>query len=883
MSIRKILRNLEIALAAVVMVIILTMPALAAVYEAIDRRVALIIGNSNYKYMPELKNASKDAVLVKETLEQANFDVTLGIDLSKKQLENKIQQFIRGLSNGDVALFYYSGHAIQVGGINYILSTDTALSSQYDLEVEAYSFNSLLQYMQASSSLQIAVFDACRKNPFKNKSYYVGEKKIEIDKGGLASIAPGKGTLIIYSTAPDEVAYDGGGDISPFSDSFSDKVLTPNKEIRQILTDVRKAVIEKTNGLQVPWDVSSLTSSFYFVTRRNIVIFQDLVEVHASKTDSEIPLNIPTPISTIRTNLTVKFRELQSKGTLWLGDQMLTPSKEISADQLPRVSYRGAEIRPSVELIHYTVNNPLGASVNGTISVIWDLETNVASATEAEQNLPRKRFSIEDNSAQPAETAGIEPELLYMDTDVGTGFVAIPQFASLKIEAQPKWMRVTARDPKIQIVKGNIAISEGDLIGKHELGNLRIRPSLTSTGQIARFTISPVKQNNNIVKPVVIILNATVNACDTLAGQPFDIQGVTEGVLPNEIKIKEAELACRFAIDENPDIARYHFQYGRVLFAMSNYREALAHFQTALDGGHVRAGYSIGRLYQLGSGLPVDPAKAIALFEAGAQKGDSYAQYSLGRAKLSGKGTSIDTKAGMKLLIEAAQSGHTYALNQLGSEYLSGKRIAKDIARAHRFFTESAARSDTWGMVNLGFLYRDGIFVEKDVAEATRLFTQAHNNGHPYAGTLIGSQKRKAGGATSSDLLVWFRESANRGDAWGAYYAALILKKTPVLAGKNGGALKYFAKSASQKSKDVSDRSLREIGKFGKHQINIEIQKTLQSMSGENVGIDGILGSKSRQLATALLKETPLQDSTKLLIQLVRQEWINSKPRLDLL
>ena len=153
---------------------------------------------------------------MKSVLERANFEVVLGLDLDGKHLEETIRNFLRSLDEGDVALFYYSGHAVQVAGQNYILPVDASLASPYDLEIQTYNFSDLLSYMSHSSSLQIAILDACRDNPFKNGFYYVGDKKVQVEGNkGLAPTVPGMGSLIVYSTAPDAVAYDGSQEPQP--------------------------------------------------------------------------------------------------------------------------------------------------------------------------------------------------------------------------------------------------------------------------------------------------------------------------------------------------------------------------------------------------------------------------------------------------------------------------------------------------------------------------------------------------------------------------------------------------------------------------------------------------------------------------------------------
>src|SRR5262245_52805549 len=93
-------------------------PTLAAGDPVHGRRAALVIGNSAYKNLPKLPNATNDAERIGDVLRDANFEVTIGKDVDKAGLEKTVREFLQTLTDGDVALFYYSGHAVQVADQN---------------------------------------------------------------------------------------------------------------------------------------------------------------------------------------------------------------------------------------------------------------------------------------------------------------------------------------------------------------------------------------------------------------------------------------------------------------------------------------------------------------------------------------------------------------------------------------------------------------------------------------------------------------------------------------------------------------------------------------------------------------------------------------------
>lgn len=873
------------------------------------RRAALVIGNSTYQNLVQLPNAVNDADRIREVLERANFEVTLGKDLDKKGLEESILGFLRTLNDGDVALFYYSGHAVQVAGNNYMIPVDASLATSYDLEVEAYNMSNLLEYMRETSSLQIAILDACRANPFANNSYYVGQKKVAVEgKKGLATVAPETGTLIVYSTAPDQVALDGSGDLSPFTGTFAEFALKPNVEVRKLLSDIRSEVIRRTDGKQTPWDASSLTSSFFFVTRQNLLIIEDLREVRVPPGIEQVALRISPPITSGDTPLGLSFTKLPDKGSLWLDDKKLDLDSKIAADDVERVMFKPSAADMTADEVRYTVTTEGGRSASGIVKVVVDPKATAEKPVKPTLAIQRG----EEEKPKPAP----KPIQVAMASDIGTGFVPMPEEVVRSVSVPSGWLRLESRDPETQVAVGEDVVSEGDLIKVEDIAKLRIRPSLrvVSDAEAAEPRVATGAQPGTETKPaaapppapkampapvrtvvltpavktqapapITIKVAVSVNECDTLAAEPLDVQAVSDGKLPNDIDVPKALAACKAAVGQYPDVARFKYQYARALYANGQFDAALGELNAASDAGHVRASYLLGRLYQLGSGVKRDLAKAVSLYEAAAKRGDPYSQYALGRALIDGRGVGADIDRGLALLAGAAESGHTYAMNQLGWEYHIGERVQKDDARALRFFTESAGRQDIYGMVNLGILYRDGAGVQQDTAKAAELFEKARANGHPYAGRLLGRMAVKNNAADPATLARWYRESAERGDAWGALFAAELLQDNPALKADDGEVIRLLALGASQNVPDASDEAKAALGKMGSRDIGMQVQAALARM-GQDVGdMDGVLGARSREAANAVLGGAAPREPRQLLIDLLRKEWLASRPRLDML
>ncbi|WP_238705183.1 caspase family protein [Parasedimentitalea marina] len=228
-----------------------------------EERLALIFGNSAYGSVASLDNPVNDAQLMGQSLTQVGFKVTLLIDATQIEMKRAIAQFgrdLRGAGSDATGLFYYAGHGVQSFGNNYLLPVDVSLSDAADLDLVAVEAQSVLRQMaSARNRTNIVILDACRNNPFSDIS--------ELNDNGLAEMKAPTGTFLAYATAPGSVALDGVDKNSPFTKAVVEQILTPGQPIEQLFKQVRRSVLKQSNGMQTPWDASSLVSDFRFVEK----------------------------------------------------------------------------------------------------------------------------------------------------------------------------------------------------------------------------------------------------------------------------------------------------------------------------------------------------------------------------------------------------------------------------------------------------------------------------------------------------------------------------------------------------------------------------------------------------------------------------------------
>lgn len=248
------------------LIIILALQALAVLPASAAKRVALVIGNAAYAQANALTNPVNDAADMAKALTEAGFDVTLGLDLDRGGFNEKLRAFSRALDGADTALLFYAGHGLQVAGHNYLVPVDAGLGSERDLDFEAISLDFVLRQMEVGreGKTSIVILDACRDNPLaRNLARSMGTRSAAVGSG-LAEVQTGVGTFIAYSTQPGNVALDGAGRNSPFTAALTAHVLEPGRNLTALMIEVRNDVLKATDGRQVPWDHSALTSDFYF-------------------------------------------------------------------------------------------------------------------------------------------------------------------------------------------------------------------------------------------------------------------------------------------------------------------------------------------------------------------------------------------------------------------------------------------------------------------------------------------------------------------------------------------------------------------------------------------------------------------------------------------
>jgi uncharacterized caspase-like protein len=234
--------------AAMVLGVVVAFTAVIAPAHA-EKRVALVIGNNDYKNVPKLQKAVNDARTMGDTLKQLGFSVMVAENQTRQAFSETLLAFDKAVQPGDTAFFFFAGHGFEIAGQNFLLPTDVPAASEgqeelvRDASVLADRIIERLQNKKARTS--ILVFDACRNNPFER----AGTRAVA-GSGGLAPMTQlPEGVFSVFSAGPRQTALDrlSNNDDNPnsvFTRTFAKELLRPGENLVQVAQRTRRVVSE---------------------------------------------------------------------------------------------------------------------------------------------------------------------------------------------------------------------------------------------------------------------------------------------------------------------------------------------------------------------------------------------------------------------------------------------------------------------------------------------------------------------------------------------------------------------------------------------------------------------------------------------------------------
>jgi len=347
-----------------------------------QKRVALVIGNSNYKSVPALPNPANDAAAVAATLKSAGFNIVdAKLDLPAASMRRALRDFADEARESDVAVVYYAGHGIEMEGTNYLIPTDARLERDTDVADELLPLDRVLSAVEPARALRLVIVDACRNNPFADTM-----KRKDITRGisrGLGRVEPTTtNTLVAFAAKAGSTVLDGAVGNSPYASALVKYIARPGLDLRRAFGFIRDEVLEATGNRQEPYLYGSLGGAE--------------VALIPAKAMASVPADAPT--SDIRRDLELALQV----GTKEALDAFLARSPEGYYANLARL-----ELAKLVEQTRVATGGKAGLSEPVRSQVAESEKRQIATKTLPDRSPPEHKTIVAD---PPKDEPAASPE-----------------------------------------------------------------------------------------------------------------------------------------------------------------------------------------------------------------------------------------------------------------------------------------------------------------------------------------------------------------------------------------------------------------------------------------------------------------------------------------
>jgi TPR repeat protein len=702
-------------------------PALA------DKRVALIIGNSDYKGAP-LDNPTKDADIVAASLGAIGFSAKVLKNADLDAFDAAVNAFADTAKGADIALFYFAGHGFTVNDgirpVSMLLSTsaNVTASSERVLRAGGLALDDISGSLAGRAKVTLIFVDACRNDPRVARA-------IGGQGRGFAALdtAPGGSVFIGLSTRLGSTARDGdAGKGSPFARAFAAHVVTKGMRIDDMFRQVRDAVRMETAGAQLPEAVRD-----------------DLPD--GAVTLVEAPAASATPVPNLDT---VRVARGPVKAPLTDCDRLASAPFDYSrpggVDGVELESIDAARAVPACR-----------------------------AAVAANPNDPRLAMQL-GRALEKAGGADAEALALYQKA-VDAGYVhaminvGIVYAKGLGVPKDPvqaaNWYRKSADAGDLTgMISLGVAYVSGAGVTKNPAEAVRLFRVVADAGDARGMRELGWAYNSGVGVPKDIdeAVRWYRKAADAgNAPAMVNLGGLYQYGAGVPKDLAAAADWYRKAADagNRRGMTSLGLMYENGAGAPKDPAQALSWYRKAADLGDFPGMNLLGGLYLRGVGAPKDPAEAMNWRRKAADAGFGPAMTTIGEMYLRGDGVTKDTTEGLNWFRKAADAGYLPALDRLGYMYSKGLWIPKDEAQALVWYRKGADAGYPNAMRGLGQIYETGAGVPKDPTEAARWYRIAADAGDIACMVDLG-RLYKAGEGVPKDAAEaarWYQKAADAG------------------------------------------------------------------------------------------------------------------------
>ena len=610
------------------------------------RRRALLIGNSAYKHLPELRSPKANIEALAATLAEIQIPSEVAYDLTQAGMLSILQKFATDVQPGDLVLVYFSGYGYQQGEINYLLPVSFdpaggAAPGQTGVSVR----NVLKQLDLGSAGIKLLLLDACR--PGSGLS------------DGLAMELPSANTLISFSAAPNQSAPDpNDGGLNAFTAALIKAIREPGATPRIVLTKVQEEVSRLSDGKQVPF------------------VIQVPVE--------EVPFLDPTASA-------AAVPAVRRNGSPEAADALFSKAKELLLARnytaaLPLLQQAAdAGSAKSMSQIGLMYQAGQGVQRDFAEAMNWyrkAVATDGVSGVNAIGNLYENGWGV---SQDPAEAL----RWFHRAADAGVGMAMI-NIGSAYLRGR------------------GVPQDYAEAMNWYRMGcNAKYDNALNPVQDhaLALYQIGWLTQNGyGVTRDIAEALRWYRKAADEGSANAMNQIGYfyeNGWAVPRDYA--EAMRWYRKVADAGSGNGMFHIGelYRDGLGVTQDFEQAMTWLQRASDAGEVRAMNEIGVMYSRGQGAARDFNQAMKWYRKAADAGVRVAAYNVAMLLQDGKIGPPDYVEAMKWHRKAADAGDGESMNQIGRLYEHGLGVGEARATAISWYRKAATKGSAQARTNL--------------------------------------------------------------------------------------------------------------------------------------------------------------------------------------
>ena len=390
-------------------------------------------------------------------------------------------------------------------------------------------------------------------------------------------------------------------------------------------------------------------------------------------------------------------------------------------------------------------------------------------------------------------------------------------------------------DPSLTVAVGEPVIAFNTVGGKKiEVG----RGEVTGLGQ-GTFTAIFDSKEVQVGMTALVMQAAPEHEADHVSAIPDDIFAVVDPIQDAALDAPAAIKACRAAIEEYPDEARFYAQLGRALEVDGKPASAILQFERALElradyplvlhslaklrfyGPEELRDFGIARLYfgraaELGfdASMPVigtmfrdalggdkDYMAAAQWFAMAAEKGNPFSQNALAECYENGWGLDQDISAALLWYRSSAELGYVPAYRNLGRVFADGVGVEASDRKAFDWYSRAAEKGDVQSQYKVGLAFLHGKGVVRSDEYSLEWLTKAADAGHAEAMREIASYHYRNGDSRSGDFdlaAAWYKKAAQKGDISSQYNLGVMSEKGHGVSRDKSSAIDWYRRAARQ-------------------------------------------------------------------------------------